>query len=66
MMPQQKSPIKLQVARCNLWHGLSIQVQVGYGGHLQLPCRRPPRHGGHLQNGKSGEWCVFFPKQVFP
>ena len=44
----QTNPIKLQVARGNLFHGLSIQVQAGYG-------RRLPRHGGHLQDGMIGE-----------
>ena len=46
----QTNPIKLQVARRNLFHGLSIQVQAGYG-------RRLPRHGGHLQDGMIGE-CI--------
>ena len=44
-MTQQKSQIKLQVAQGNLLHGLSIQVQAGYGGHLQ--------------DGMSGK-CKFF------
>ena len=34
-MTQQKSQIKLQVAQSNLLHGLSIQVEAGFGGHLQ-------------------------------
>ena len=34
IMPQQKRPIKLQVAQKNLLHGLSIKVQAGHGRRL--------------------------------
>ena len=39
---------------CN---GQLILIQAGYGGLLLLPGRRLPRHGGHLQDGNSGE-CI--------
>ena len=58
-MPQQKHPIKLQVAQGSLLYGLSIIQQARSGGNLLLPCRLLPRHGGHLQDGKRGE-CKSF------
>ena len=58
IMPLQKNP----TARHNLLHGQLIRTQAGHGGHLLHHGRRLPRHGGHLQDGKSNaHMCSFTP-----
>ena len=38
----------------------SVDPRTGYGGHFLHHGRHLPRHGGHLQHGKSGErFCIF-------
>ena len=64
IMPQQKRPIKLQVAKGKQVHGLSITGLAGCGGHLLLPGRRHLRPGGHLQYGKRGERTCFCKKTL--
>ena len=52
----------------SLLPGQLIRRQAGYGSHLLNHDGRLPRHGGHLQDGKSSEhtcqWVFFFFKDV--
>ena len=50
-----ETQILTQIMFQQMLHGLSVQLQVGYGGHFLLPGRRLPRHGGHLHDGMGGE-----------